>query len=77
MRASCQVLIYINLKKALEGMTLIVVINYVGVYVLDGLNFYRSSNNVILCAGDENGFIDSQYFERVCEVRTGKNLLEI
>ena len=31
MRATCQVLIYINLKKALEGMTLIVLINYVGV----------------------------------------------
>lgn len=46
-------------------------------FVLDGLNFYRSSNNVILCAGDENGFIDPQYFERVCEVHTGKNLLEI
>ena len=74
MRASCQVLIYSNLKKALQGMTLIVVINYVGVVCARWSQFLLFIKQCYLCAGDENGFIDPQYFEQVCEVHTGKNL---
>ena len=39
-----------------------------------GLSFYRSANNVILCSGDERGFISTQYFKRVCDVLKGIEL---
>uniref|UniRef100_A0A1X7VGV5 2'-phosphotransferase n=2 Tax=Amphimedon queenslandica TaxID=400682 RepID=A0A1X7VGV5_AMPQE len=58
MRSSCQILIYIDMKKALEG----------------GLLFYRSANNVILCSGDENGFISTKYFEKVYDITKGVKL---
>jgi 2'-phosphotransferase len=58
MRGSCQVLIYINMKKALE----------------DGLKFFRSSNNVILSPGDVDGYIKPLYFDKVCDVKSGKLL---
>ena len=45
-RASCNRKIYINMALAME----------------DGIQFYRSSNNVILTAGDENGMLLSKYF---------------
>lgn len=46
MRGSCDVLIYIDLQKALN----------------DGIKFYRSANNVILSPGDEKGTLLPKYF---------------
>lgn len=56
-RRDCQVLIYLNVAKVLE----------------DKLELFRSSNNVILCAGVD-GCIKPQYFQRVTDRRTGKPL---
>jgi len=57
MRASCNVLIYLDLEKALA----------------DGIPFFRSENNVILSPGvNDTGAIPSQYFQRVVERKTGK-----
>ncbi|XP_067031889.1 tRNA 2'-phosphotransferase 1-like isoform X1 [Acropora muricata] len=55
-RGSCEILIYINLKKALN----------------DGFKFYRSANNVILCPGNEEGFLPPCYFQRVCQIKPSK-----
>ena len=38
----------------------------------DGFKFYRSSNNVILCPGNEQGFLPPEYFERVVQIRPSK-----
>ncbi|XP_071160697.1 uncharacterized protein [Mytilus edulis] len=46
MRQSCEVMIFINLEAALA----------------DGFKFFRSANNVILCAGNEDGVIPPKYF---------------
>ncbi|XP_078350271.1 tRNA 2'-phosphotransferase 1-like isoform X3 [Oculina patagonica] len=59
MRSSCEILVFINLRKALG----------------DGFKFYRSSNNVILCPGNEQGFLPPEYFERVVQTRPRKELL--
>lgn len=48
-RASCNVLIYLNVEKCLQS----------------GMVFYKSSNNVILTSGDENGFVKVDYFDKV------------
>jgi 2'-phosphotransferase len=37
----------------------------------DGLKFYRSSNNVILCPGDETGFLKPKYFLRAEDLKQG------
>lgn len=58
MRSSCQVLVYINLKKALE----------------DGFKFYRSANDVILCPGNEEGILPVKYFAEVRELPSGNPL---
>ncbi|KXJ29944.1 tRNA 2'-phosphotransferase 1 [Exaiptasia diaphana] len=58
MRMSCQVIVYINIDKAIQ----------------DGYKFYRSANNVILCPGNENGFLPTKYFERVIQLRPRKEL---
>ncbi len=55
LRQDCQVAIYINLKKALE----------------DGIKFYRSLNNVILCPGNESGFLMPKYFLRAYDLKEG------
>lgn len=49
MRKSCDYIVTVNVTKAQE----------------DGLVFYRSSNNVILCEGNEDGFILPKYFSSV------------
>ncbi|XP_063426030.1 uncharacterized protein LOC134709824 [Mytilus trossulus] len=46
MRQSCEVMIFINLEAALK----------------DGFKFFRSANNVILCAGNDDGVIPPKYF---------------
>jgi len=56
MRASSQILIYIDIEKAIEG----------------GLKFWLSANGVILSEGDENGYLSRQYFQKVVDVRHGE-----
>jgi 2'-phosphotransferase len=57
MRADCTIVLWVNMERAMrEG----------------GLEFFRSSNGVILCAGDDKGFIDVRFIERVTERVTGK-----
>lgn len=50
-RYNTEVFIYINWRLAMS----------------EGLQFYRSLNNVVLCPGDENGFIKPKYFLIVCD----------
>ncbi|KAJ7590702.1 KptA family-domain-containing protein [Mycena floridula] len=49
MRRSSQVLIYINVQKALDA----------------GVEFFLSDNGVVLTVGDETGFLGPQYFDKV------------
>lgn len=37
----------------------------------DGLKFFKSANEVILCTGDENGYIAPKYFQRVVQRSDG------
>ncbi|PVD26417.1 hypothetical protein C0Q70_14093 [Pomacea canaliculata] len=60
MRNSCDLMIYLDLEKAL----------------LSGLQFFLSSNNVILSSGDENGVIAPIFFQKVVDRKTGQNLLQ-
>ena len=38
----------------------------------DGLKFFRSANDVILCPGNEDGAIPVGYFLKVVDKRSGK-----
>jgi len=58
MRSSAQVYIYIDVHKAMR----------------DGLQFFRSANNVILSPGNADGVIESQYFKTVKNVTTNQVL---
>jgi len=49
MRQSCDYLVHIDVSAATEA----------------GLKFYQSANNVILCAGNESGFIEPRYFKKI------------
>ncbi|PCH44454.1 hypothetical protein WOLCODRAFT_76684 [Wolfiporia cocos MD-104 SS10] len=49
MRKSSQILIYIDVQKALDA----------------GITFFLSANGVVLTTGDERGFLAPQYFARV------------
>jgi 2'-phosphotransferase len=51
MRTSAQVLIYIDIQKALDA----------------GILFYLSDNGVILSEGDERGFISPAFFTRITD----------
>lgn len=59
MRSSSQVLIYINLRKAIAA----------------GIKFYVSHNGVILTEGDALGFLEPQFFERVEKVNVQKDII--
>merc|ERR1712032_1769849 len=52
MRQSCQVVVYLDLPRAAR----------------DGLRFYRSANDVILCAGI-NGIVPPTYIESIWDVK--------
>ncbi|BFZ07242.1 hypothetical protein BsWGS_10281 [Bradybaena similaris] len=58
MRASCTVMIYLNLSKALQ----------------DGLKFFLSANGVILSPGNDDGIIPPVYFDKVIDRRTGSSI---
>ncbi|XP_038076356.1 tRNA 2'-phosphotransferase 1-like isoform X2 [Patiria miniata] len=53
MRRSCDLMIFLDLEKALK----------------EGLSFFLSKNGVILCPGDQNGFIHPRYFKQVIQTR--------
>ncbi|OQS06068.1 tRNA 2'-phosphotransferase 1-like [Thraustotheca clavata] len=54
MRTSVQIKIYVDVARVLA----------------DGIPFYRSANNVLLCPGTgENGILDRKYFVKVVRVR--------
>ncbi|KAI0825770.1 KptA family-domain-containing protein [Irpex lacteus] len=53
MRQSSSVFIYVDVEKALQA----------------GLNFYLSSNGVVLSEGDSRGFIDPRFFQRVTDAK--------
>jgi 2'-phosphotransferase len=53
MRTSSQILIYVDIAKALSV----------------GIKFYLSSNGVVLTEGDELGFLSPSFFERVVDAR--------
>lgn len=55
MRAKSDILIHIDMERAMGA----------------GIKFYRSSNNVILTSGNEEGFLLKEYFS-VVELRDGK-----
>lgn len=59
MRGNCQIAIYIDVKKVLA----------------DGLRLFRSSNNVILCPGNEAGFLEPKYFLSVEDLIKGRRFL--
>lgn len=54
-RKTCQIYIYVDFKSALKT----------------GIKFYKSMNNVILSSGDESGCIDTKYFLKVVDAKTG------
>ena len=52
MRRSSQILIFIDVQKALAA----------------GIKFFLSDNGVVLTEGDERGFLNPEFFERVEDV---------
>jgi 2'-phosphotransferase len=59
MRSSANVLIYIDMKKAMDA----------------GLKFWKSDNEVILTEGDDNGKLSIDYFTRVEDRKNGLGVL--
>lgn len=58
-RSSSRILIYLNMELAM----------------VDGIEFYMSDNKVVLSQGiGEEGVIDSKYFSKVIDTKTGKLL---
>ncbi|KAH0375625.1 phosphotransferase KptA/Tpt1, partial [Aureobasidium melanogenum] len=59
MRNSSSVLVYVDIKKAMEA----------------GVKFWKSENGVILSEGDENGVIGLQFFSKVEDRTGGQGVL--
>ncbi|RDB15959.1 tRNA 2'-phosphotransferase 1 [Hypsizygus marmoreus] len=59
-RSTSKILIFVNVKKALKA----------------GIKFYRSSNGVILTPGNERGFLDPEFFQKVQQV-SGKRFVNL
>ncbi|XP_040580804.1 tRNA 2'-phosphotransferase 1 isoform X2 [Lepeophtheirus salmonis] len=55
MRRKCNVIIYVDIMEAMK----------------DGYEFYKSANQVLLCSGNENGYLPLKYFIKV--VQKNKN----
>jgi len=55
MRSDCEVVIYISLTRAMA----------------DGLQFFRSTNGVVLTPGDELGKVSSKYFDKAVALADG------
>jgi len=60
MRVNCEVAIYVNVDAAIK----------------DGYQFLLSANNVILCTGNDKGFLPPKYFSRVLNRQTRKLMLD-
>jgi len=58
MRDDSEVSIYINMSAAMDA----------------GIHFYKSKNNVILSPGDDYGMIPSEFFERIVDNDSGREL---
>lgn len=56
MRHDVEIIIYIDIKKALE----------------ENFKFFKSPNEVILSPGNADGVIECKYFLKVCDVKNGK-----
>ena len=56
MRGDCDVKIYVDLPAA----------------VADGFAFFESANGVVLCAGDQRGFLPPRYFKRAVHRKRGR-----
>lgn len=56
MRKDVELYIFIDLAQALN----------------DGIEFFESENGVILCPGNEQGILETKYFTKVLDVKTGK-----
>jgi len=62
LRSNCQILIYLDMEKAMN----------------DGIEFYMSSNKVVLSQGvGEEGIIDAKYFSKVIDKVTRQNIQDI
>lgn len=57
MRRSCELYIYVDLEKAMEN----------------GVEFYRSANDVILTSG-VGGLLSPSFFKRVIIAKTGQQI---
>jgi 2'-phosphotransferase len=58
-RSDCDVIVVINVKKAMN----------------DGLKFFFSKNEVLLCPGNDDGMIPVEYFHRIYDRRTGEEVV--
>jgi len=56
MRTSSQILIYVDVRKALDA----------------GIKFWLSDNGVVLTEGDDRGFLSHKFFEKVIDIRGGE-----
>lgn len=59
MRNSSQILIFVDVQKALDA----------------GIKFFLSANGVVLTAGDAEGYLRPQFFQRV-ETNKGTSILD-
>jgi 2'-phosphotransferase len=59
MRNSSSVLIFIDIRKAIEG----------------GIKFWKSANGVILSDGNEKGFLPVECFKRVEQRKAGQGII--
>lgn len=76
MRKTSEVFIYIDMAKALEGMSQSISLNFGAheiIHIIEGMTFYRSKNQVILTEG-KDGIVSPAYFSRVTD-RHGNSLL--
>ena len=60
MRNSTQILIFIDVQKALEA----------------GIKFELSDNGIVLTEGDERGYLKPEYFSRVEDAKTRETVDE-
>jgi 2'-phosphotransferase len=52
MRKNCNILIYIDMKLAMD----------------DGIDFFMSNNGVVLSTGNEQGIISTKYFKKIVDI---------
>ena len=56
MRTTCELIIYLDLRAALSA----------------GLKFYLSENGVILTDGDDAGYVETRFFSKVVDRKSGE-----